>query len=242
MATHFARWTINSTYPSPSRLSEDTFIYAHSLPERRRARFLASRTLLAELLFMLYGIQQLPKIITTVAGRPHFADSSLTDFSIAYAGNTVGVVVTTEGRCGLDMELPRSFGPTPPGFHTSTFSSNESIWINNQNDTNEARAQLRALRQSVFKLTGNDEGLQLIPGAGRMRVVNQTHIEAISDAEDILVWACTVSPAVEKLNLWEYDSREGWQSLKDVQSRRSDPDGRIIRFTSQPYEKALFPH
>ncbi|MCT4713987.1 hypothetical protein MUA01_03135 [Enterobacteriaceae bacterium H18W14] len=241
MATHFARWTINSSYPSSSRLDPECFSYAQTLPERRRARFLASRTLLAELLFMLYGIKKLPKIITTVAGRPHFADRTFTDFSIAYAGNSVGVLVTTEGRCGLDMELPRSFGAIPSSLPTPAFSSNESTWINNQNDPTEARSQLRTLRQSVFKVTGSDEALQLIPGAGRLRVMNQSHIEAISDVEDILVWSCTVSPAIEKLSLWEFDG-QGWMSLKDVPSRRSDPDGRIIRFTSQPYEKALFPN
>jgi len=240
MATHFARWTISSTRPSFSRLDDDCLSYAQSLPERRRARFLASRTLLAELLFMLYGIKQLPKITATASGRPYFIDRSLTDFSIAYAGNSVGVVVTTEGRCGLDMELPRAFGALPSTLPAPAFSSNETTWINNQNDPIEASAQLRTLRQSVFKVTGSDEALQLIPGAGRLRVMNQSHIEAISDVEEILVWSCTVSPAIEKLSLWEFDAHASWCSLKDVPSRRSDPDGRIIRFTSQPYEKALF--
>lgn len=241
MATHFARWTVNSASPFSSRLDEACLGYAQSLPERRRTRFLASRTLLAELLFMLYGIKQLPKIVTTVAGRPHFADRTLADFSIAYAGNSVGVLITTEGQCGLDMELPRSFSALASPTPAPAFSSNESTWIDNQNDPAEARAQLRALRQSVFKVTGNDEALQLIPGAGRLRVMNQAHIEALSDVEDILVWACTASPAIEKLSLWEFTAPQEWHSLKDVPSRRSDPDGRIIRFTSQPYEKALFP-
>lgn len=232
MATHFARWTINSTHPSLSRLDDDCLSYAQSLPERRRARFIASRTLLAELLFMLYGIKQLPQIITTVAGRPHFTDRTLPDFSIAYAGNSVGVVLATEGLCGLDIELPRSSGLLPSIFSAPQFSSNESTWINNQSDPGESRTQLRTLRQSVFKLTGSDEALQLIPGAGRMRVMNQTHVEALSDVEDILVWACAVSPAIEKLSLWEFDAQHSWRSLKDVPARRSDPDGRIIRFTS----------
>lgn len=240
MATHFARWTINPACPFSSRLDEESLSYALSLPERRRARFLASRTLLAELLFMLYGIKQLPKITTTAAGRPYFIDRTLSDFSIAYAGNSVGVLLTTEGRCGLAMELPHSFGALPSSLPAPAFSSNESTWINNQNDPAEARAQLRTLRQSVFKVTGSDEALQLIPGAGRLRVMNQTHIEALSDVEDILVWACTVSPEIEKLSLWEFIDPQEWRRLKDVPPRRSDPDGRIIRFTSQPYEKALF--
>ncbi|MCT4711868.1 hypothetical protein MUA04_16975 [Enterobacteriaceae bacterium H11S18] len=233
MATHYARWTIDPSYLSP-HLDEDSLNIAKALPQRRRIRFLASRSLLAELIFMLYGTKTLPKIVTTVTGRPHFVDRTLTDFSIAYAGNSVGVALTTEGRCGLDMEL-RPFGRIPSP--VSTFSSNETAWINNQNDPSEARAQLRTLRQSACKLTGSDDELQLMPGAGRLRVKHQTQIEAISDVEDILVWACAVSPAVERLLLWEFDNLHGWHSLKDVQARRSDPDGRIIRFSSQPYEK-----
>lgn len=239
MATHFARWTMNPKYAFSTRLSEECVTCAEQLPERRRLRFLASRSVLAELLFMLYGIKQLPKIITTVAGRPHFADRTLVDFSVAYAGNSVGVLVATEGRCGLDMELTRAYGTTSSS-HAQAFSSNESIWINNQNDPSEARAQLRTLRQSAFKLTGNNDALQLLPGAGRIRVANQTDVEAISDVEDVLVWACTVSPGVGKLNLWDFESPESWHSLKDVNARRRDPDGRIIRFTSQPSEKALY--
>lgn len=239
MATHFARWTINPRLPYSSHLDEDSLSFAGTLSERRKTRFLASRSLLAELFFMLYGIQKLPKIVTTVTGRPHFADRTLSDFSIAYAGNSVGVAVTTEGRCGLDMEL-RPFGRMTGQTAAIPFSNNETTWVNNQNDPYEARAQLRTLRQSIYKLTGSDDELQLLPGAGRLRVKHQTQIEAISDVEDILVWACAVSPAVERLSLWEYDHLEGWHSLKDVQARRSDPDGHIIRFTSLPYEKHYY--
>lgn len=236
MATHFARWTVNPAYSVSPHLDEDSLQFAHALPTRRRARFLASRSLLAELLFMLYGIKTLPKIMTTVSGRPHFSDRALADFSIAYAGNSVGVAITTEGQCGIDMELrPFAMISAPPP--AVPFSSNESIWISNQNDPYEARAQLRTLRQSIFKLTGNNDEMQLIPGAGRLRVKNQTPVEAISDVEDILVWACAASPAVEKLSLWEFSQQEGWKSLKDMPTRRRDPDGRTIRFTSQPHEQ-----
>ncbi|MDK8127268.1 hypothetical protein QP721_23100, partial [Citrobacter koseri] len=47
------------------------------------------------------------------------------------------------------------------GFHSPlsaespAFSSNENLWINNQSDPNESRAQLITLRQSVLKLTGD---------------------------------------------------------------------------------------
>lgn len=239
MATHFARWTINSKYPFSNRLSEECHAHAWQMPEHRRSRFLASRSLLAELLHMLYGIQKLPKIVTTAAGRPHFADASLMDFSISYAGNKVGVLVTTEGQCGLDIEINQSFGALPSVASGSNFRSNESIWINNQKNPCEARAQLRTLHQSAFKLTGREDSLQLLPGAGRIRVSYQSEIEAISDVEGLLIWGCVVSPVIEKLSLWEFESPQNWHRLWDVKSRYSDPNGSIIRLTSMPSEKVL---
>lgn len=240
MATHFARGTIDQRYPFSNRLSEECHAHARQIPEHRRSRFLASRSLLAELMYMLYGIQQLPKIIISAAGRPYFADPSLVDFSIAYAGNKVGVVVTTEGRCGLDIEINQSFGNLPSVASDSTFRSNESIWINNQKNPGEARAQLRTLHQSAFKLMGHEECLQILPGAGRIRLSDQTEVEAISDVEGLLIWGCVVSPAIEKLSLWEFESSQSWHSLWDIKSRYRDPNGSIIRLTSMSSEKALY--
>lgn len=239
MATHFARWTINPKDPFSNRLNEDCHAQARQMPEHRRSRFLASRSLLAELLHMLYGIQKLPKIVTTLTGRPHFADSSLMDFSISYAGNKVGVLVTTEGRCGLDIEINQSFGHLASVASSSTFRSNESIWINNQKNPDEAKAQLRTLHQSAFKLTGREDNLQFMPGAGRIRVSSQSEIEAISDVEGLLIWGCVVSPAIEKLSLWEFESPQNWHSLWDVKTRYRDPNGSIIRLTSMSSEKAV---
>jgi len=109
MATHFARGTLTEGLQVSSRLSSSCHNEARKLPEHRRTRFLASRALLAELLFMLYGTSELPKVITEPEGRPVFADPELPRFSIAYAGNIVGLALTTEGDCGLDMErfVPR---------------------------------------------------------------------------------------------------------------------------------------
>jgi hypothetical protein len=66
----------------------------------------------------------------------------------------VGVAITTEGECGLDMELQRATRSfhSPHAQKSWQFSSNEQLWINNQNDPNEAQAQLSTLRQSVLKL------------------------------------------------------------------------------------------
>ena len=177
-------------------------------------RFIASRALLAELLFMLYGTTKLPDIITLPEGRPVFANPELPRFSIAYTGNIVGVALTTEGDCGLDMELQRAirgFHGGPHAHDTYPLSSNELLWVRNQNDPNEAKAQLITLRQSIRKLCGcaSDDArlLQLLPGSGRLRATQATLVEALSDAEDVLIWSLAVTPAIERLNIWEFDSK-----------------------------------
>ena len=57
-------------------------------------------------------------------------------------------------------------------------SSNEKLWVRNQNDPVEARAQLITLRQSIRKLCGcaSDDAslLQLLPGSGRLRATQAT--------------------------------------------------------------------
>ena len=108
MATHFARGILTEGRLVSARISSACHSEALKLPEHRRTRFLASRALLAELMFMLYGTSELPDIITQPEGRPVFADPGLPRFSISYTGNIIGVALTTEGDCGLDMELQRA--------------------------------------------------------------------------------------------------------------------------------------
>lgn len=244
MATHFARGILSEGHLISTRLPLTCHDTARQLPEHRRSRFLASRALLAEMLFMLYGVSELPEIEVEPSGRPRFVDSSLPHFSLAYAGNMVGVAITTEGECGLDMELQRATRSfhSPHG-HKHTFTNNEQLWINNQNDANEAQTQLLTIRQSVMKLLHQmqDEPgqLQLLPGSGRLRTAQLSQVEVMCDAEDVLIWSVAVSPAIESLKIWEFDSQKGWRYLSDVQTRANDPASRLMRFTSLPAEKAL---
>ncbi|KNC11331.1 hypothetical protein AC791_05205 [Klebsiella sp. RIT-PI-d] len=245
MATHFARGTLGDAYRLSTRLSSACHQQARRLPEHRQSRYLASRALLAELLFMLYGIGELPDMAVLPGGRPAFVDPTLPQFSIAYAGNIAGVALTTEGDCGLALALQRTLPGTHPAhlperYH---FTSNEALWINNQNDPYEARIQLLALRRSIVKLTGNMEsdtqGLQLLPGAGRLRTGNAVHVEAICDAEAVLVWSVAATPAIERLKVWEHNGQGSWRCLPDTQVRANEPSGRLMRFTSITAEKMV---
>ncbi|WP_253380769.1 4'-phosphopantetheinyl transferase family protein [unidentified bacterial endosymbiont] len=245
MATHFARGILTEGRLVSAKVSSASHTEALKLPEHRRTRFLASRGLLAELLFMLYGTRELPEIIIQPEGRPVFADPELPRFSIAYTGNIIGVALTTEGDCGLDMELQRAtrgFNGVNP-HNAYPLSSNEKLWVRNQNDPLEARAQLITLRQSIRKLCGcaSDDAalLQLLPGSGRLRASKATLVEALSDAEDVLIWSVAVTPAIERLKIWEFDSKRGWHSLPDVPERANESAARLMRLTSLPVEKAF---
>ncbi|HAT8014043.1 4'-phosphopantetheinyl transferase family protein [Citrobacter rodentium] len=237
MGIHFARGVLTEGRLFSERLPSLCHLEARNLPAHRQTRFLASRGLLAELMFMLYGTIELPEIVLQAKGKPVFRDKNLPAFSFACAGNMVGVALATEGVCGLDMELQRANRGfmSPHKVRSPTFSSNESLWISKQNDPDEARAQLITLRQSILKLTGdvcNDDPreLQLLPGAGRLKCAHAAQIEAICDAEDLLVWSVAVTPAIDKLQIWEFDGKQGWKSLPDIQSRANAETGRLIRF------------
>lgn len=239
MAMHFARSAITSPHSISLRLTRATHDRANQLPSYRRTRYLASRSLLAELLFMLYGITRLPEIKLSTSGRPHFVDPTLPDFSIAYAGNMVGVLLAPEGQCGLDMSLQRRFA-TPAPDMTYAASGNEIIWANNQQDPNEARSQLYTLRQSVLKLIEVPEvSLQLLPISGRLKVDNAPWLETISDVEDILIWGCAATPGIVGLQLWLHDNDQNWQRLTDIQARYQSPGSRIIRLASLGSEAAM---
>ncbi len=157
----------------------------------------------------------------------------------ASRSNIVGVALTTEGDCGLDMELQRTVRSHDADRHN--FSNNENLWINIQHDPDEARSQLVALRRSVLKLTGEaSTQLQLLPGSGRLRTAGSQPIEAVCDAESLLVWSIAATPNIGSLKVWEYDAKGGdWRSLADAQQRAREPSARLMRFTSLPMEKTL---
>ena len=70
MATHFARGILTEGHLISVRLPSQCHQEARNIPPHRQSRFLASRGLLAELMFMLYGIGELPEIVTLPKGKP----------------------------------------------------------------------------------------------------------------------------------------------------------------------------
>ncbi|RWR03368.1 phosphopantetheinyl transferase [[Pantoea] beijingensis] len=243
MASHFVRWTFVQSKPNVHRLPQQLVENSLSFESRRRGRFLASRMLLAELMLRVYGIQRLPEIITLSNGRPAFADPDLPDFSIAYAGGQIGVLLAEEGaRGGLDMEIVRAHSRQTLNNYMQVLSSAEKAWVNAQQDCIEAITQLWTLRHSVMKLTGEidpGDAVRLHPASGRLRSSTMPDIQAICDVEPLLIWSCALSPASDRLHLWEFDDRYNWHSLGDIEINKPRMGPRALRLTSMPSERLL---
>ncbi|MGK3143967.1 4'-phosphopantetheinyl transferase family protein [Pantoea sp. C2G6] len=247
MAGHFVRWTGDPGFAAiDMRIPQTIVDTAQQFADKRRGRFLAARTLLAQLMLRVYGINELPRLITQANGRPAFADRELPDFSIAYAGNTVGVLLAQEGgRAGLDMEIVRARSRQTQEQLLQGLTSGEIAWVNAQQDFAEAVTQIWTLRQSILKLTGEgDQGLdslRLLPGAGRLRSSFNPDIQVICDAEPMLVWSCALSPAARSLHLWEMDNTLQWRALREVEMGKSDVGPHALRLTSLPAERSAHP-
>ncbi len=83
---------------------------------------------------------------------------------------------------------------------------------------------------------------QLLPIAGRLKCAHVNHVEALCDAEDVLVWSVAVTPTIEKLSVWEFDGKHGWKSLPDIHSRANNPTSRMMRFAQLSTVKAFSPN
>jgi phosphopantetheinyl transferase len=241
MASHFARWILTDTRVPVHQLSQQITESASNLPERRRTRFLVARMLLAEMLLRLYGISPLPEIRLSPNGRPHFADPQLPDFSIAYAGNIVGVLLAGEdGSVGLDMEIVRAHSRQTLERYSREISPAEKAWILAQTDPDEAATQLWTMRQSILKLSDNPkkDSLRLHPASGRLRSLLQPQTEAFSDVEPLIIWSCAHSSGCERLSLWEVDNAR-WKGLQDIPATGQKMGPRALRLVSLPPEKAI---
>jgi len=228
------------------RMPQDVIDQARQLPDKHRGRFLIARLMLAQLMMRVYGITTLPALVTQPNGRPAFADRDLPDFSIAYAGNMVGVLLAEEGgRAGLDMEIVRAHSRQTQEQLMQSLTSGERTWINAQQDFMEAVTQIWTLRQSILKLTGegsdNMASLRLQPAAGRLRSTIYPDIQAVCDAEPTLVWSCALSPATQRLHLWEIDASQQWHALRDVEMSKPNIGPRTLRLTSSPLERSAHP-
>ncbi|WON76942.1 4'-phosphopantetheinyl transferase family protein [Serratia sp. UGAL515B_01] len=235
MACHFIRWEPKTTILQTHRLPNDLIEKTVNFSTKRCLRFLQGRILLAEIMFYLYGIPVLPPIITAPTGRPCFADSYLPDFSLAYAGNTIGVLLSLEGKVGLDIEVMRA---RSNNLQQQYCSIAENAWVAAQYDRLEAETQLWSIRQSVLKLSGlgnSGQGtLELHPFSGHLRSQITPNVQVMSDAGEYLCWACAREHRLDRLTCWQYNEKQGIQKSADISSRTQPTSTRFLKLVSLP--------
>lgn len=244
MASHFLRAMLPPVTPPAHRIPQAVLNHAENFTDKRRGRFIAARILLAELMLKIYGMTQLPELTTRINGRPTFANRELPEFSIAYAGNIIGVLLADEdGYAGLDMEIMHAHSRQTLEYHQQFISSSERAWINAQPEPLEASTQIWTIRQSIVKLTGEGEhgmdALHLHPAAGRLRAGSFPPIQVVSDIEQSLVWSCALSPGTSRLCLWEMEEASSWRSLHDIDLNKVNMGPQALRLTSRPQEPIL---
>lgn len=233
MACHFIRWDTTSVLLNTDRLPRDLIESTVNFSIKHRLRFLQGRILLAEVMLYLYGVPVLPPLIITTAGRPCFADSQLPDFSLAYAGNTIGVFLSIEGKVGLDLEVMHARNHNVQNQYRS---ATENAWIEAQDDQLEAKTQLACIRQSVLKLSGlahsEQNMLHLYPFSGHLRSSAAHNVHVMSDAGEYLTWACARDPGLERMICWQYENKQGLQKIGEISSRNPSPSKHFLKLTS----------
>ncbi|VEA69501.1 holo-(acyl carrier protein) synthase 2 [Serratia plymuthica] len=241
MACHFARWIPTSAALDTHRLSVEVLTATADFSVKRRQRFLQGRILLAEMMFYLYGLPTLPQIATTPTGRPCFADNHLPDFSLAYASDTVGVLLSNEGKVGLDIEIMRARGGQQKKLQHQYQSPAETAWISAQYDRLEAETQLWSIRQSVLKLSGlgnsGQSTLLLHPFSGHLRSSVTPQVQVMSDADEYLCWACAHEPSLDRLVCWQYEEHKGLQKYGEISSRAPAISTRFVKLTSLAHHR-----
>lgn len=219
MTCHFVRWSTIGAQPDLLWLPDEIIAQAQSLPDKRRQHYLQSRLLLTRMMLYFFGVRTLPRIVATLNGRPEFSDPQLPDFSISHTGNTLGILLSDEGKVGLDMEMirVRARSQEPQSLDLTTA---ERAWLQMQNDPQEAAAQLWTIRQAVLKISGLGHGgadiLQLYPASGRLRSHLLPEVKVMSDIDDCLSWACAHSSSLHQLVCWRYQSDTGMTKEREI--------------------------
>ena len=221
MACHFARWTPASAVLDTQRLSDEVIAATRTFSVKRRTRFLG-RILLAEMMFYLYGLPTLPP---SPPRRPAAPVSPIIScpISASLTPATPGVLLSDEGKVGLDIEVMRARGTRQSALQHAHQTPAESAWIGAQDDRLEAETQLWSIRQSVLKISGlgnsGQATLRLHPFSGHLRSSATPDVQVMSDADEYLSWACAGSPGLDRLLCWRYEERRGLH--KDGKSRRA---------------------
>ncbi len=142
----------------------------------------------------------------------------------------VGVALTTEGECGLNMELQR----TLPRLSPSAFARTPPL-LRNESSVGQSKRSQRSASATHYiaprrvKLTGdvaNDDPreLQLYRCRTRLKCAHVT-TKPVCDAEDVLVWSVTRYASDRKIKVWNSMANWAGKSLPDIRHLHNGQPG-----------------
>ena len=243
MESHFIWWNTEHRPLDVHRLTEDVIATSLHYSPKRRERFLHARVALAELMAILYGYSKLPRTAIDRHGRPFFIDPTLPDFSLAYAGHIVGVMLGCTGQVGRDIEVIRARQGGFIPLQQQWLSNTEKAWIARQEDRLEAITQLWTIRQSILKISGlGDSGLPTLhiqPGAGKLRSSVTPQVETLSAIHHDMAWSCSRSPALQRLHYWHMQPNGRLANVDKEKRQELDHSPSFLRFTSHTILQAI---
>lgn len=190
-----------------NRLSIKAIDQGKPFYEKRRQQYLVGRILLAELLFELLGVAELPEIQTDQNGRPIFCEDYLPDFNISHSGNQVMVALGIDCCCGLDLERNRD-RIRSLDLAKDSFSELEYQWLLLQAGVQQRNSfwRLWTLRESTLKLVGNSvwqmNKIKIDPYKKTIILSNSISKHySYSVQTNAITWALTSSKKLTKENI-----------------------------------------
>lgn len=187
-----------------ARLSQDILAKLTEFNEIRQIQYLASRALLAELLFQLFNIETLPEIVAFNNGRPQFVRFDLPDFNISHSGDHVMIALARHCRIGADLEIKRE-RKRLLDLARYSFSQPEVDWLERCDEAEQIAGfwQLWTIRESILKLEAKGvwqmKALALDPLTQQIYSEFSQQLSCLTYQNSLIAWSissdCPLTPA-----------------------------------------------
>lgn len=189
-----------------TRLSQDVLSKLPTLNELRQKQYLASRALLAELLFQRLNIETLPEISAQNNGRPQFIQPNLPDFNISHSGDYVMIALAHHCRIGTDLEIKRERRRLLDLARYS-FSLSEVNWLEQLDAQSQTDGfwQLWTIRESILKLEAKGvwqmKAVELAPLTQQINSEFSQQLHCLTYQNDLISWSISTDRQLNPENI-----------------------------------------
>ena len=146
----------------------------------------------------------------------------------------MGVLLSDEGKVGLDIEVMRARGTRQSALQHAHQTPAESARIGAQDDRLEAETQLWSIRQSVLKISGLGNSGRYAASASLLRPpALQRHAGRSGDERRrrIPELGLRRQPRPDRLLCWRYEERRGLHKDGEISPRSPAASSRFVKLT-----------